>query len=261
MTSFNLIQIEQKDGVAYVILNNQPANAINLLLLNELQTALAGLEEFGHIKVIVIKSVNERMFSAGADLNTIGQMNSDEMDAFCRKMKSFIIDFHKSSKIYIASIEGHCLGGGLELALGCDLRVAKDASFKMGLPEFNIGLFPNGGGIRLAGSIIGMQKAFRLAAFGETLTAAKAAEWGLVDHLLPQEGYAEKLEQMAKRIAQGPSLAIAKIKNLIYFSSRLDVKEAFEQESLYLKELLVSEDYQEGIQAFMEKRVPQFKGK
>jgi enoyl-CoA hydratase/carnithine racemase len=260
MAEYKLTALEKKDGVAYVTLNNPPANAISPALIEELKTAFTGLEKESEIKVVVLKSANEKMFSAGADITILDTMNADEMVTFCDEIKNFTLFMRKSNKVYIASIEGHCLGGGLELAMSCDLRVAKEGKFKMGLPEVNLGLFPGGGGIQLAGRIAGMQKAFRLAAFGEILTAAQAAEWGLVDYLYPEEGYAGKVEELAAKIARSPSVAIAKIKQLVYFTLQLDMEEAFAKESVVTRELLATKDVAEGIRAFKEKRVPEFKG-
>lgn len=260
MTEFDYIKLEKKDGVAYLIMNYPPANALNIGMLNEMEMALEILEEDSTSKVIVLKSVNEKMFSAGADVSLLEKSSQDEMDIFCRRIKNLALTFRKSKKIYIASIEGHCLGGGLELAMSCDLRVAKDSNFRIGLPEINLGLFPGGGGIQLAGRIIGMQKAFRLATFGETLTVSEATEWGLVDYLLPQDRYSERLEDITNKIAQKPSVALGKIKHLIYFTLPLDIEDAFEHEYEIMRELLSTKDFKEGIRAFKEKRSPQFTG-
>lgn len=260
MTDFDFIDLKTKDGIAYLAINNPPANTLNISLENEMKEALKQLEEDRSTKVIILKSANEKMFSAGADIQLLEQLNPDEMDIFCRKIKQLMLSFRKSSKIFIASIEGHCLGGGLELALGCDLRVVKASNYKLGLPEVHLGLFPGGGGLQWAGRIIGPQKAFRLAALGETLTASEALDWGLVDYLLPKEGYAEKLEELANKIAQGPSIALAHIKRLTYEPSLLPIEHAFEHESEIMKELLGTKDFKEGIRAFKEKRAPQFTG-
>ncbi|MBP1155357.1 MULTISPECIES: enoyl-CoA hydratase/isomerase family protein [unclassified Paenibacillus] len=258
MTHFDYIDLKPKDGVAYLTINHPPANTMNISLENELKEALKILEDDRNTKVIVLQSANEKMFSAGADIQLLERLNPDEMDIFCRKIKQLILSFRKSSKICIASIEGHCLGGGLELAMGCDLRVAKDSNYKLGLPEIKLGLFPGGGGIQLACSIIGLQKAFRLAALGETLTASEALAWGLVDYVLPKEGYAEKLEELASQIAQGPSVAMAHIKRLLYDRSLVSIEDAYENESNIMRELLGTRDFAEGIRAFKEKRSPLF---
>jgi enoyl-CoA hydratase/carnithine racemase len=256
----NYMQIEKENGVVFLILNNPPANTIDTLMLTEMEQVLENLEQDEKVKVIVLKSSSKKMFSAGADVALLENTNQEEMGIFCRQLKKVIVTLQNSKKISIAAIEGHCLGGGLELAMGCDLRVAKDSDFRIGLPEIKLGLFPGGGGIQLAGRIIGAQKALRLAMFGDLLSVSEANEWGLIDYLFPEDEYSQKLEEIMNKIANGPSIALSKVKHLLYSTTSLNIESDFEYESKVMMELLNTKDFEEGIQAFKEKRVPQFKG-
>jgi enoyl-CoA hydratase/carnithine racemase len=261
MAEFNLIQVNKNDNIAYITMNRPPANALDSSLVQEMKTAIDRLEKENEIKVVVINSDNEKVFCAGADISLLENLNTASMSDFGNSIKNLIMSMYSSKNIYIASIEGHCLGGGLELALGCDFRIAKEGNARIGLPEINLGLFPGGGGIQLVGRLVGQQKAFILSAMGESLTISEAHQWGLIDFIYPKDEYPKKLLQIAQQIAHGPSTALHKIKQSIYFALPLEIRDAFDLESNMINDLLDTEDFHEGLLAFKEKRTPQFKGR
>jgi enoyl-CoA hydratase/carnithine racemase len=214
------------------------------------------------IRNVVVTSAAEKFFSGGADVRVFaaGTARSRFMlavlahEAF-RKMEN-------SPLIFIAAIAGHCLGGGLELALACDLRFAAEGSYQIGLPEVNLGLFPGSGGTQRLPRLIGKSKALDLIANATTLKPADAKEIGIVDQLFPDAAScrAGAIEYAAK-LASGPSVAIghAKLAITLGLGGPLDLGLAMEREAI--GRVFVSEDADEGIAAFREKRKAEFKGR
>jgi enoyl-CoA hydratase/carnithine racemase len=214
------------------------------------------------IRNVVVTSAAEKFFSGGADVRVFaaGTARSRFMmavlahEAF-RKMEN-------SPLIFIAAIAGHCLGGGLELALACDLRFAAEGSYQIGLPEVNLGLFPGSGGTQRLPRLIGKSKALDLIANATTLKPAEAKEIGIIDQLFPDAAScrAGAIEYAAK-LASGPSVAIGHAKLAIVqgLGGPLDLGLAMEREAI--GRVFVSEDADEGIAAFREKRKAEFKGR
>ena len=163
--------------------------------------------------------------------------------------------------VFIAAITGHCLGGGLELALACDLRFASEGSYQIGLPETNLGLFPGSGGTQRLPRLVGLSKGMDMILSATTLNAAQAKEAGLVDRLFPDAAACrEGAMEYAKKIAAGPSVALGHAKLAVTqgFGTPLDVGLALEREAI--SRVFVSRDANEGIKAFGEKRKAEFKG-
>jgi enoyl-CoA hydratase/carnithine racemase len=169
--------------------------------------------------------------------------------------------FESTPKVVVAAINGHCLGGGLEMALCCDFRVAAEGSYRIGLPEVSLGLLPGTGGTQRLPRLIGRQKALDLMLTGRTLVPQEALATGIVDAVVPAGALVEKALALLKPYASGPTFAIGRIKKaaVLGFGMRLD--EGLKLERQLLIELFKSEDAKEGVTAFVEKRKPTYKGK
>ncbi|PLS18564.1 enoyl-CoA hydratase [Bacillus sp. M6-12] len=250
------------DGnIAIVELNRPPANALDIPTTLEIQQVVDQLLDQNEVKVIILRSANPKIFCGGADIATVESHDVDGMDKLGKVIKDLTLSMRGSSKIFIAEIAGHCLGGGLELALSCDFRIASNGTQKFGLPERNLGLFPGGGGIQLVGRLVGQQTAFHLAVTGELIDVTKAQELGLIDQVHQAEELREKTLEYAAKIAKGPSVAISNMKQSIYRGLSMGIEEAFDFERQMHKHLVVTEDCYEGVNAYKEKRQANFKGK
>lgn len=254
----SFVDIDKQGPVGYLTLNRPPVNALHPGLLQELIAGMADLENDPSVRVIRLQSSNPKIFSAGADLDGLESGNLGEQIALIQKL---LRDMWSMSKLTVAVIEGHCLGGGLELALKCDFRIAKAGGAKLGLPEINLGVFPGGGGIHLVSRIAGMQKALKLAVSGQPLTVDEAHAWGLIDHVFPADDFAAHADRFTNELADKAPLAVKRIKQSIYRTALADIPAIMEEEQAVLQQLLHSEDVQEGIRAFKEKRKPVFRGK
>ncbi|HAF19210.1 MAG TPA: enoyl-CoA hydratase [Chloroflexi bacterium] len=256
------VRLEKEGGVGIIVLDQPPANLYDHAILREFASAIDDARMDADIRNVVVTSAAEKFFSGGADVRVFaaGTARSRFMmavlahEAF-RKMEN-------SPLIFIAAIAGHCLGGGLELALACDLRFAAEGSYQIGLPEVNLGLFPGSGGTQRLPRLIGKSKALDLIANATTLKPAEAKEIGIIDQLFPDAAScrAGAIEYAAK-LASGPSVAIGHAKLAIVqgLGGPLDLGLAMEREAI--GRVFVSEDADEGIAAFREKRKAEFKGR
>lgn len=255
------VKIETRGNVAIMELNRPPANALDIPTIQELRRAVDTISEDSSINVAILISGNPKIFCGGADISTVEEHDPEGMDFLGKVIKDLTLAMRSSPKVFIAEIAGHCLGGGLELALSCDFRIGASVNAKVGLPEVNLGLFPGGGGIQLVGRLIGPQIAFELAATGELISIQRAHEIGLIDHLYsPEEVRAETIK-FAEKLAQGPMIAISNMKQAVYRGLAMGIEEAFDFERQMHKHLVATEDCRDGVKAFKEKRRPQFKGR
>lgn len=253
----------QKEGqVGILVLDRPPVNSYDYKFLRSLAGAIDDARNDEEIHACIVTSASEKFFSPGADVSVFatGSGRSRFMTAVMaheafRKMEN-------TPLVFIAAIWGHCLGGGLELALACDLRFAAEGSYQIGLPEVNLGLFPGSGGTQRLPRLVGLAKGMDLIVNATTMNPSQAKEIGLVDRLFPDAAAcrAGAIEYAAK-LASGPSVAIGHAKLAITqgFGGPLDTGLAIEREAI--SRVFVSEDADEGIKAFGEKRKADFKGK
>jgi enoyl-CoA hydratase/carnithine racemase len=255
------VTLEKQGGVGVVILDRPPVNSYDYAFLRSFASAIDDLRADEDIRAAVVTSASEKFFSAGADVSAFakGTARSRVMTALLahesfRKMENTPI-------VFIAAIAGHCLGGGFELALACDLRFAAEGSYQIGLPEVNLGLFPGSGGTQRLPRLVGLSKGLDMIVSATTMAPAQAKDAGLVDRLFPDASACrEGAIEYAARLAAGPSVAVGHAKLAITqgYGTPLDVGLAIEREAI--SRVFVSEDANEGIKAFGEKRKADFKG-
>lgn len=255
------VRLEKEGGVGIIVLDRPPANSYDYSFLREFAGTIDDARLDGEIRNVVVTSASEKFFSAGADVGAFasGTPRSRFMTALLaheafRKMEN-------SPLVFIAAIAGHCLGGGFELALACDLRFAAEGSYQLGLPEVSLGLFPGSGGTQRLPRLVGLPKAIDMISSATTFTPAQAKEIGVVDRLYPDAAACRAgAVEYASKLAAGPSVAIghAKIAMTQGFGAPLDLGLAIEREAI--GRVFVTDDANEGIKAFGEKRKAEFKG-
>ncbi len=255
------VRLEKQGGVGILVLDRPPANSYDYAFLRSFAGAVDDARNDEDIHAVVVTSASEKFFSAGADVSAFaaGTTRSRVMTATMaheafRKMEN-------TPFIFIAAIAGHCLGGGFELALACDMRFAAEGSYQIGLPELNLGLFPGSGGTQRLPRLVGLSKGMELILEAKTMTPAQAHQAGLVDRLFPDaEACRQGALDYAAKIAAGPSVALGHAKLAITqgYGAPLDLGLALEREAI--SRVFVSQDANEGIKAFGEKRKANFRG-
>lgn len=257
------IKLEAKENGVWTLTLNRPEalNALSMPLLNEMGDALRQLSEmdFDHAKALVITGSGAKSFVAGADIKEMIDMNTDQAHAFAEKGQSIFQELNLLKIPVIAAVNGFALGGGCELALGCDFIIASDNA-KFGLPEVSLGLIPGfGGTVRLL-QAVGMRKAKELTFTGEMISADEAKRLGLVSDVVPQAELMAAVDQKIAMMLTKSPLAIASSKKSILEAYNLEIDGALKNEADIFSVLFESEDTKEGTKAFLEKRKPQFKG-
>lgn len=256
MTTGERIKVERKEKIGIIILNRPDAmNALDTKMFQELGDALIGLGKDNRTKVIII--TGGKNFCAGADINELKEMHPVEAEVFSRLGHNVFDLLENTGKPVVAAINGYALGGGCELALACDIRIAGDNA-KFGQPEVNLGLIPGFGATQRLTRLVGIGWAKELILSGRTIDVIEAESIGLVNSVVDDDKVMDKAEEMAKALAQKSPLAIKMAKNLI--NKNLDIKKGLEVETISFSECFASEDHVEGINAFLEKRKPKFKG-
>src|SRR5919201_1258104 len=255
------VRFEKQESIAHVVLDRPPANSYDRAFMEELDAAIEEAARDDAVKAVVVRSANDRFFSAGADVSVFARSGLDEQNAFVVCANEAIGKFETTPKVVVAAINGHCLGGGLEIALCCDFRIAAEGSYRIGLPEVTLGLLPGTGGTQRLPRLIGRQKALDFMLRGTTTLPQDALAAGIVDEVVPAGELLDRATERARAYATGPTFAIGRIKlaTVQGFGMRLD--EGLKRERQLLVELFKSEDAKEGVTAFVEKRKPSYKGK
>lgn len=257
------VSLERKaDGVGVIKLNRPPMNAIDPATLMELERLLAEIRTDAGVKCLIVQSEG-KTFSAGADIEFL-KANSDRPEA----LEEFRLLFHRVTlamedmpKIFIAAIHGHAMGGGLELALACDFRYAAEGSYKLGLPEINLGLFPGGGATQRLARLVGRGRALHLVISGELITPARALELGIVDRVVPADALQSEMQKLAAKLAAGPTQAIGAAKLAIYQGLDAPLRAGLDIERGHHHRVSATEDARIGLRAFLEKTRAKFTGR
>ena len=258
---FKNLLIEKSAGVATLTVNRpQALNALNSELLGELACALYEIEYDPAIKVVVLTGAGDKAFVAGADIKEMSVMSSYEGHRFAVKGQHVMMAMEKMKKPVIAAVNGFALGGGLELALGCDFIYASTRA-KLGFPEVTLGIMPGFGGTQNLARLIGPNKANELIFTGRLITADKALAWGIVNELFVPEELLAKAQETAAAIAGVGPLGVAYAKDAVANGLNMTKEDGFRYEASLFGVLFATEDQKEGMEAFVAKRPAAFRGK
>ncbi|WP_224981627.1 enoyl-CoA hydratase/isomerase family protein [Geomonas agri] len=255
------ILCEIVEGIATVTVNRPASlNALNSQVLGELECALYKLEQDAAVRVVILTGAGEKAFVAGADIKEMADMTSFEGHRFALQGQRVMLFMEKMTKPVIAAVNGYALGGGLELALACDVIYASDNA-KLGFPEVTLGIIPGFGGTQNLSRLIGPNRAKELVYSGRMINAQKAQAWGIVNEVVAQAELAAKALELAREIAKNGSLGVGYAKNAIVNGLNMTKEDGFRYESSLFGVLFATEDQKEGMGAFVEKRKAQFQGK
>ena len=251
----------KKEGpVAYVTVNREKAlNALNSAVMHRFEEIFLALENDPEVRVVVITGAGQKAFVAGADVKEIKEAGDERTNLITKGQKIFS-KIRNSSKVVIAAVNGYALGGGCELAMACDIRIASENA-RFGFPEVKLGLMAGYGGTQLLPRLIGAGRAKYIMFTGETLTAPEAYQFGLVERVCNPESLAEEAKKTATKIAANGPFATKACKRAIDLGKELPLDHALEIELEEYDKVAHSIDAEEGIAAFLEKRTPRFVGK
>lgn len=256
-----VVTFSKTGAIGNITLDRPPANSYEINFMKDLDTAIESADRDDEVKVIILKSASEKFFSAGADIKAfLANDTAANMDMI-RYAHRTLEKMAASNKVFIAAINGHALGGGLEMALACDLRFAAEGRYQMGLPEVGLGLLPGNGGTQRLPRLIGENRALEMMITGERVGPEDALQLGLVNKLFPADKLTEETDSYATKLAAGATLAIGAIKRCVYDGIEMDLHDALAYERKLIEPLYDSEDAAEGFTAFGEKRSPNFKGR
>jgi enoyl-CoA hydratase len=255
------IRTRTDDHVGYIEIGKPKANTYDLEMMRELDAAIEEFRFDEQARVIVLASSLPGFFSAGADIEMLRSSTPDFKAMFCLHCQETLDKIAKTPKVVLAALNGHCVGGGLEIALSCDLRAMAKDSGKIGLPEVTLGVLPGTGGTQRLPRLIGTSRALDMMITGRLLSPDEALAIGLVNHVYPKETFAQDVQAYATALAHGPSRAISLIKRSVIEGIEQPLTSGLALERELQNRLFVTEDAKEGLAAFVEKRKPAFKGK
>lgn len=256
------MEFSKEGNLGIITLNRPPANSYNREFIEAFGTAIHQAAADPEVKVVLVRSALDRFFSGGADVKAFSENPPHANMAMVRRAHEVFNGIARIPKIFIAEIAGHALGGGLEIALACDLRFASQGEYRLGLPEVTLGLLPGTGGTQRLPRLIGYGKALELMVSGQTLSPEEAHRLGILNRLYPdRDTLARETRAFAEALGRGATLAIAHIKRAVYEGLDQPLEEGLRLERELVEALFSSEDGQEGVRAFLEKRPPNYRGR
>ena len=255
------VSTERRDAVALVTIDNPPMNALSAALLDELEAEIDALDADADVRAIVLRGGGERAFVAGADIKEFPALRESASEGgSARGIQQLGHRMDGCDTPFVAAIHGYCLGGGLELAMCCDVRVCADDA-TLGQPEIQLGLIPGGGGTQRLPRLVGHGRAMFLNLTGDFIDARTAYEWRLVEKVVPREELRETALGIARTIAARSPVSVGILRELARTTRDLPLEEGLRREADGFRRCLESEDGAEGVAAFLEKREPNFIGR
>jgi len=266
MTERNLIEYAVAQSIAVLTLNDPPANTYSYEMMQQLDARILEARMDENVQVIVITGSGEKFFCAGANIQMLSDVTPEFKYYFCLHANETLSRLEQTPKLVIAAINGHCVGGGLEVAMAADLRVARRGAGKMGLPEVSLGVLPGTGGTQRLARIVGKSKAIELMALGQLFDFEKGEALGLVNQIVDANDGASFMKQVTEYAHQfttpnKASRAVGRIKRAVQTGAEIPFESALALERELQQQLFQSEDAREGLDAYVNKRRAEFKGK
>jgi enoyl-CoA hydratase len=262
----DLVQYRAESGIAFLTLNDPPANTYTYEMMQALDRAILAARMDEGVQVIVITGNGEKFFCAGANINMLANVTPTFKYFFCLHANETLSRLEQTPKLVIAAINGHCVGGGLEVAMAADIRIARKGAGKMGLPEVSLGVLPGTGGTQRLVRIVGKSKAIELMATGQLFDFERGLELGLLNQIFEAQTGEQFTKQVVEYASQftlpnKASQAVGKIKRSVQTGAEIPFESALALERELQQQLFQSEDAKEGLDAYVNKRKPVFKGK
>jgi len=261
-----LVQYRTADGIAFLTLNDPPANTYTHEMMQALDARILAARVDESVQVIVITGNGEKFFCAGANINMLANVTPTFKYYFCLHANETLSRLEQTPKLVIAAINGHCVGGGLEVAMAADIRIARRNAGKMGLPEVSLGVLPGTGGTQRLLRIVGKSKAIELMATGQLFDFERGEELGIVNQIIDAETAEQFVQAVTEYAAQftlpnKAAGAVGRIKRSVQTGAEVPFESALALERELQQQLFQSEDAKEGLDAYANKRKPVFKGK
>jgi enoyl-CoA hydratase len=260
------LDFDIKNGICLITLNDPPANTYSYEMMRQLDEAILKARMDETAQVIVITGAGEKFFCAGANIQMLANVTPTYKYYFCLHANETLSRLEETPKLVIAAINGHCVGGGLEVALAADIRIARQGAGKLGLPEVSLGVLPGTGGTQRLARVVGKSKAIELMATGELFDLERGLELGVVNKVFESASVAEFQQKVLEYAGQftapkKAAMAVGRIKRSVQSGTEVPFEYGLALERELQQQLFQSEDAQEGLAAYIEKRKPEFKGR
>ena len=258
-----LVHYSSDGGIAVLQLDDPPANTYTYEMFRQLDDAILRARMDNDAHLIMLRGAGEKFFSAGADINMLQKADPTFKYYFCLHANETLLRLEKTPKLVIAALNGTCVGGGLEIAMACDLRIARRDGGKIGLPEVALGVLPGTGGTQRLARLIGKARAFELVATGRTFAFDEALELGLINRIIEDADFMKAALEYARQFLppNKAAKAVGHIKRSIQSGVEMDLYDGLALEQELQIQLFRSEDASEGLDSWVDKRVPRFKGR
>jgi len=262
-TQSTLVHYEVREGVAYLTLDFPPANCYTHEMMRQLDEAILRARFDKDVYVIVLRGQGEKFFCAGADINMLKGADPVFKYYFCLHANETLNRLEQTPKLVIAALSGHTVGGGLEIAMAADVRIAKKNSGKVGLPEVTLGVLPGTGGTQRLSRMIGKSRSIELMVTGNLITYEQCLDWGIVNQILDGDGFFDQVHKYALSFCppNRAAKAVGRIKRSVQSGWEVPFESGLAIERELQQQLFESGDAKEGLAAYIEKRKPEFSGR
>jgi len=258
-----LVTYEVRDGVAYLTLSDPPANTYTHEMMRQLDDAILAARFDNDVHVIVLSGLGEKFFCAGANIKMLQESDPTFKYYFCLHANETLNRLEQTPKLVIAALNGHTVGGGLEIAMAADLRIARKDAGKVGLPEINLGVLPGTGGTQRLSRMIGKSRAIEIMVTGELMTFEDAKDLGIVNQIFAGDDFMDQIHAYARQfcLPDKAARAAGRIKRAVQSGWEVPFESGLAIERELQQLLFSSQDAKEGLSAYVEKRKPRFEGK